>query len=440
VHLLSLKDLALGAYVADMAARGIVSFKIEGRLKDVCYVRNVTAHYRRVLDKVLAGEVAAQVTGAADGLAGPSVSGLSAGPGGYRRASCGRVYLTFEPDLNKGFHRPYGTHFIDPAVRGEKASIHTPKAMGEPIGRVRTGKGRRWLVDTAATLLPGDGLCFFDGRRQLVGFGLNAVQPGDTAGACWVVAAKDVPLSAGTALFRNQDVAFEKALRAERAAVRRVAVAGGFAYRDGQARLWARDEEGLEVVCTWQADYAAADHPDRMRENFLKQIRKTGDLPFEWVDFELETPPFIPIAELNARRRELLSALYGKRVAAHAARPQAVAPVVPTPLSAPPTDENGRPLAELDYRANVANAWAEAFYRRRGVEHVARERRPGQWLMQCKYCIRYELRQCPRHFKSVDPDYQQDLYLVYKGHTFALHFDCAHERMEVCALQNGREA
>lgn len=442
LHLLSLKDLALGAYMADMAAQGVRSFKIEGRLKDICYVRNVTAHYRRVLDKVLAGEAAA-----------------------YRRASAGRIRLAFEPDLEKGFHRPYGTHFIDAAGHGEKASLHTPKAMGEAIGRVFSGSGRRWLLETDKPLRSGDGLCFFDASRQLIGFGVNEVQADAARKGVRVQAAKEVPLFPGAFVYRNQDVAFEKLLRSERAAERRVAVRGGFSYEAGTATLWVRDEEGLEVRLAWQADYAAAENAGRMRENLLKQMRKTGDLPFEWVDFEAGTPPFIPIAELNARRRELLAALYEKRVEAHAVRPQvpsvmgmepslqptlgSVAHVeakrrVPPPAvalsPAPPTDENGRPLTELDYRANVANGWAEKFYRAHGVEKITRERRPGQWLMQCKYCIRYELRQCPRHFKNTDPDYQQDLYLIYKAHTFALHFDCARERMEVYAVKNGHDA
>lgn len=416
LHLLSLKDLALDAYVADMAARGIRSFKIEGRLKDICYVRNVTAHYRRVLDRVMA----------------------EAGAAAYRRASVGVVRLGFEPDLEKGFHRPYGTHFINPAATGEKASLHTPKAMGEPIGRVLSGSGRRWLLETAKPLRSGDGLCFFDAERQLVGFGLNGAQA-DKAKACVrIQTAKDVALFPGAQVFRNQDLAFEKLLRSERAAYRRVAIRGGFTYAQGQAALWAQDEEGIEVRLAWPATYAAAENEARMRDNLSKQMLKTGDLPFEWTDFDAGTPPFIPIAELNARRRELLSALNEKRVAAHAAALGAAAAPPTHPL--PPTDENGRVQTQLDYRANVANDWAERFYRQRGVTQITRERMPGQWLMQCRYCIRYELKQCPRHFKNTDPDYRQDLYLIYKAHTFALHFDCAHERMEVCALKNGRDA
>ncbi|MDE7150074.1 MAG: U32 family peptidase, partial [Bacteroidales bacterium] len=317
LHLLSLKDLALDAYVADMAARGIRSFKIEGRLKDICYVRNVTAHYRRVLDKVLAGEAAA-----------------------YRRASAGRVSLAFESDLEKGFHRPYSTHFIDPDACGEKASLYTPKAMGEEIGRVVSGSGRRWLLETAKPLRSGDGLCFFDASRQLVGFGLNEVRP-EAGGAArrnsvYIHAAKDVPLFPGAVVYRNQDTAFEKLLRSERAAERRVAIRGGFSYETGTAALWVRDEDGLEVRLVWPADYAAAENVGRMRENLRKQMLKTGEMPFEWTDFDAGTPPFIPIEELNARRRELLAALYEKRVAAHAVQPQAVSPVVPK-LAAPPT-------------------------------------------------------------------------------------------------------
>ncbi|MDE6440695.1 MAG: U32 family peptidase, partial [Bacteroidales bacterium] len=414
LHLLSLKDLALDAYVADMAARGIRSFKIEGRLKDICYVRNVTAHYRRVLDRVMA----------------------EAGAAAYRRASVGGIRLGFEPDLEKGFHRPYSTHFIDPAATGEKASLYTPKAMGEPIGRVLSGSGRRWLLETAKPLRSGDGLCFFDAERQLVGFGLNEVQA-EQSNRVRIQTAKDVALFPGAQVFRNQDLAFEKLLRSERAASRRVAIRGGFTYGQGRAALWAQDEEGIGVRLEWPAEYAAAENDARMRDNLLKQMLKTGDLPFEWTDFDAGTPPFLPIAELNARRRELLAALYEKRVAAHAAKTPVSAPPADTQ---PPTDENGRVQTQLDYRANVANEWAGRFYRRRGVTRITRERQPGQWLMQCRYCIRYELKQCPRHFKNTDPDYSQDLFLIYKAHTFALHFDCAHERMEVCALKNGRDA
>ena len=443
LHLLSLKDLSLAAYVADMAAGGVRSFKIEGRLKDICYVKNVTAYYRRVLDKVIGGAASAP----------------------YRRASFGRTTLGFEPDLEKGFHRPYSTYFLDPTKRGEKASIHTPKAMGEYIGRVARGAERRWQIETDKTLCNGDGLCFFDEQNQLVGFGVNEVAGGSTPRTVQITTAKPVPLFAGAAVYRNQDVTFEKALRADSAAERRIAIRGGFTYQDGQAGLWAQDEEGIEERLTWVGNYAAAESEGRMRENLFKQLQKTGEVPFEWADFSVEIPqgapvPFIPLAELNARRRELLSALYEKRLRAHTphtAAPEGlgadgvglaphavptahvphVAPNVPT---LPVTDENGRPVKTLDYRANVANAWAEQFYQSRGITHITRQRQSGQWLMQCKYCIRYELRQCPRHFKQTDPDYQQDLFLIHKAHTFALKFDCAHERMEICATQNGQPA
>lgn len=450
LHLLSLKDLSLAAYVADMAAGGVRSFKIEGRLKDICYVKNVTAYYRRALDKVIGGVSACGVSTCGDTASAP-----------YRRASFGHTTLGFEPDLEKGFHRPYSTYFLDPTKRGEKASIHTPKAMGEYIGRVARGAGRSWQIETDKTLCNGDGLCFFDEQNRLVGFGVNEVAVGSTPrtasafstasapGTVKITTAKPVPLFAGAAVYRNQDVAFEKALRLDSAAERRIAIRGGFTYQAGHAGLWAQDEEGIEERLTWVGNYAAADSEGRMRENLFKQLQKTGEVPFEWADFSVEIPqgapvPFIPLAELNARRRELLSALYEKRLRAHTphtAAPATNAPyAAPNTPTAPVTDENGRPVQTLDYRANVANAWAEKFYQSRGIEQITRQRQSGQWLMQCKYCIRYELRQCPRHFKQTDPDYQQDLFLIHKAHTFALKFDCAHERMEICATQNGQPA
>lgn len=399
-HLLSLRDLALDSYIADMADKGISSFKIEGRLKDVCYVRNVTAYYRRKLDSIIEGKDI------------------------YTRASCGQTKLFFTPDLQKGFHRPYTSYNIE-GTRQKIASLNTPKAIGEEIGEVTQGRETIWTIKTGLELRAGDGLCFFDKEKQLIGFGINKVRKiGDFTD---IMAAKPVEIPLYSKVYRNQDLAFEKAL-GDKSAERKIAISGSFSKHEKGYIFKVKDEEGLEVESLWSEPYTAAQSEERMRDNFLKQMGKTGDFPFVWenISIQLEEMPFIPIGEINNKRRYLLEKLSEKRVEAH--NPHlAKATIAQTYIC----NENGCKVETLDFRANVVNKLSEEFYRKRGVKKIDGSIGEGAVLMKCKYCIKYELSQCPRYFKNVSQDFQQNLYLRYKEHTFALKFDCEHEIMEV---------
>ena len=272
-HLLSLKDLNLSAHLGRLIEAGAVSFKIEGRLKDVSYVKNVTAAYSQLLDRYIACH-----------------------PGQYVRVSQGRCRYTFRPDLDRTFNRGYTTYFVD-GRQPRMASFDTPKAIGQCVGKVKELRGPSLVVAGTASFVNGDGLCFFDGN-ELKGFRVNRAE-----GNRLFPQAMPQGLAPGMLLYRSNDEGMERML-SRQSAVRKIPVtmslcasADGFVLKMGTVEVAIRQE------------HQQARTPQR--ENIIHQLTRLGDTPYECteVDIPADFNYFIPASSLSSLRRMAVEAL-----------------------------------------------------------------------------------------------------------------------------------
>lgn len=388
-HVLSLKDLNLSRRLGQLAAAGITSFKIEGRLKDRAYVRNITAFYRRELDKVIAGK-------------------------GYERASFGKNMPAFKPDPAKTFNRGYTEYFIDGNPL-DVASPDTPKFVGEALGRIFDIKEGSFKIHNAEKLHPGDGIAFFDKTGALTGSLVNGVKDGR------VRADNLKGMENGTAVFRNLDREFTKTVERD-SAQRRFAVKLEFSETAKGFVLKASDERGTAVKKELHFKKEAAKNPEAALDTIKKQLSKLGESAFylESLDVKLSAPFFIPVSILNDLRRDALAELENAGSAAPARSEIKISP-----------NSFPYPEAKLDYTANVLNSKAAAFYKRHGVTEVGRAAEAGadlsgRPLMVSRFCLVRRLGQCKKG-KPVEPMYIEDA----EGNRLRLEFDCAACRMRV---------
>jgi putative protease len=388
-HLLSLRDLNLSGQLPELLAAGVSAFKIEGRLKDRTYVANVVAHYRERLDEALRSA-------------------------GARRCSSGTSRPGFTPDLAKTFNRGFTTYFLH--GRGEAvASIETPKMIGEEIGHVASVGRRDFTLPPGLDLHPGDGLCFFDAQGQLRGTAVNAVR------GCTVTPDKMEGIQPGTVIHRNHDHQFLSQVAKSRPQ-RRIAVQLTF----GALGLAALDEDGNRAQAPLSAAAQPARNPERALETIQRQFAKTGDTEFECsqVSVELQPVPFLPVATLNALRRDLLDRL---RAVREANRPRWLGGIVP--------NDAPFPELELSYLGNVLNRQAEAFYRRHGVTRIEPAAESGldlrgRRLMTTRYCLKQQLGLCPREC-AAEPLAEPLALIDEEGHRLELRFECAGCHMEI---------
>ncbi len=360
--LLSLRDLKLSNRLADLAEAGVTSFKIEGRLKSISYVRNVVRAYSRLLDDM-----------------------VSSSEGKYQRASFGRVEGGFKPDLAKSFNRGYTELYID-GHRGKWAGMDSPKWAGEPVGTVLSVKPCARGIQIAfkpltgaPALSNGDGFTFLT-HRGIEGFRGDVCQP-----RC-IIASSARGLTVGTVLYRNISASFEKSLDSN-PCKRYIRVDVKAVADSGSLRLTARSEDGREVTESLRGTAALSlgRAEGLIRENLSKH---SGIYSFSLgsIDYDGELP-FLQAAQLNAARRALAERLdamplmKGNGSLSGAARPRFGGPVAPA--------DSGTQAGEL---------------------------------MRMKYCIRYELGLCPRYNSQSSP--ASPLYLINNGVRYPLLFDC----------------
>ena len=397
-HLLSLKDFSAAQSIESMIDAGITSFKIEGRLKDISYVKNVTGYYRQLLDSIMARRE------------------------GLKPASSGSTRLFFTPDLERTFNRGFTDYFLN--NRHPMASYATQKSLGKMIGTVVSSIGNTLVINNKEPLTAGDGICFFNDEKQLEGFLVNHVNGNR------ITANKSLNISKGTQLWRNNDFAFEKQLQGN-TSERKIAVSMTLAETPDGLVLALIDEDGIKASVTEECTKEPARNETRAKETIIAQLSKLGGTPFEINNISIETKQqyFLPASMLNELRRKAVEALQEKRIDTN--RPADTILVL-----------NDIPYFQttVDGRANIVNAKAETFYRRHGVTTI--ERGPDQPgvefkddfpLMTTKYCLRYELGQCLMHKcnKTVSPDYAGDLFLYNNGNKFRLSFDCKKCEMQI---------
>ena len=384
---------------------GVTSFKIEGRLKDVSYVKNITAYYRQLLDNIMNKNFP-----------------LSTFHFPLSKSSSGNCTYTFSPDPDRTFNRGYTDYFL--RERQPMANFATQKSLGKLIGKV-TAVGRNSLtISGTEPFSNGDGLCYFDADGRLQGFLVNGVQ-GRT-----VIPNQMPDIKVGTVIWRNQDQQFEKLLQGK-SAERKIDVEMLFTATPDGFALRLTDEEGLSVTHSVAAEQQEARNSGGAENPIVKQLSKLGNTPFVATAIVDETQGryFLPAGTLNQLRREAVEQLVALRIAHH------------RPADCPRSDSGvPYPTPTLDYRANVINDKAESFYKHHGVSEIERGlEQTGDYdskaLMTTKYCLRYELGCCLRGKSESSPQLSikptDTLLLRNNDRRYRLEFDCQNCLMRI---------
>ena len=360
-HLLSLRDMARHDRLEQMMAAGVSSFKIEGRLKDIGYVKNVVAYYRRAIDEVIERH-----------------------PERYRRASYGKTELTFEPALEKSFNRGFTHYFLDerrPKDGTAIASIDTPKSQGEPLGHVARCNGNTLTIDTRATLANGDGLSYHDAQGTFTGTRVNRVLGNGT-----VLLREPCAIPHGTAIYRTSDKAFTDLL-SKPSANRTIAVDATLRYTNGLLALTLDDEHGNRVTHTVECELQPADKPQDDRQK--AELAKLGGTIYRLREAQVHGDVFIPASLLSRLRRETVELLDRTQL-------------ITRPVEKRIPEDTGflYPFTILAPADNVANRLAEQLYRDHGVTHIipaleaGTPAAPATPLMHTRYCLRRQLGAC----------------------------------------------
>ncbi len=402
--ILSLKDLNLKNRLEDLADAGICSFKIEGRLKNISYVKNVVREYSLAIDEICKKQ-----------------------PEKYRRASFGEVYGGFTPAPDKTFNRGYTELFID-GKRVSWAAMDTPKSMGEKIGIVKSI--RKVGKDTMEILIKplinnlelrnGDGFSFV-GKNDIIGF------RGDLCNDNRIITKSIIGLKEGIILYRNISVAFEKELENNKC-TRYIKAGINISinhYNESTYKIIAKvcTEDGRCVESKFDVNQERAENVERMKNLILSQLsKKTGIYDFfTFKDeiYKLEDIPYMSTAFLNSIRRDLAAKLD-------------MYPCIKIPLQTGIQGNINLKEKDISYKYNIANHIAESVYKSNGADSIEKAyeltHRSNIELMRTKYCVRFEIGRCPKYQKGKD---NSPLYITNNGRRLSLHFDCKKCEMTV---------
>ena len=411
-YLLSLKDMCQLDRLGDLLEAGVCSLKIEGRLKDANYVKNVVATYSEALNAYIAKHT-----------------------GKYCRSSYGRCTYTFTPALEKTFNRGF-THYFFNGRQKDISSFNTPKAMGEYVGYVKEIRRGSFNVAGTAMFANGDGLCFFNRQKKLEGFRVNRVENNRL-----YPLTMPKNLEPGMALYRNNDIEFERAMQGK-TATRKLQVRFVVDVVDGKLTFTATDE------CGRSANVVLNETPEKAQksqhDNIVKQLEKLGNTAWTANEISIKNSAdefFIPSSRLAALRRELLEALENPPISNHTDK-QAVVETATDSENA-----NNTVYADTINIANVANTTAQNYYAAHGVKNAPTafelnsDYKAGSTtapsavppLMTCRYCLRYALGYCVKN-GGKRPTWHEPLHLEAKnGIRVRLAFNCAKCQMEVYA-------
>ncbi|MCX6142388.1 MAG: U32 family peptidase [Ignavibacteriales bacterium] len=391
-HVLSLKDLNLSDYLSNLVDAGVTSFKIEGRLKEVSYVKNITAFYRAKLDAVIEERE------------------------GFRRSSSGRTSFFFTPDPEKTFNRGTTDYFIRRRTP-EIVSLRTPKSVGKLLGTVQSVGSGFFVLQTTDEFHNGDGICFFGEDDELMGINVNRVEvnrifPNSMEG-----------IEPGVVVYRNYDHEFVQLLKSD-SARRTVDVDFTFNENLDGFELRAVDENGNEATHRLTHTKEIARKHDTALKAIKTQLSKLGDTIFNAKSVTIEATQafYLPVRVLNQLRRDCVAALEAERLRNTPRQVKTIAP-----------NDFPYPEKRLTYSANVVNEKAAAFYRRHGVQEIEKglelqNDASGKILMTTRHCLKFQFDLCRGEKGSAE-----ELYLSDGKTSYKLDFDCEQCVMKIVA-------
>lgn len=396
-HLLSIKDLDLSDQLPNLIEAGITSFKIEGRLKDIVYVKNNTSFLRKKLDAFLENNDS------------------------FQKASSGRTFYNFEPEMDRSFNRGYTDYFVN--QRKEKiGNWESPKSQGQYIGKITEIKANGYVIENHDKLNNGDGLFFINEEGIADGVQINIIV-NDI-----VVPNTFKNIAVGTVIYRNSDAEFNRIVEKENAAVRKIGVSLRFSETEEGFQLTVVDEDGHKSVASLITEKELAKSEESVIPNISKNLVKTGNTPFIVDDIKVEFTQnwFLPISKVNEVRRIALEQLIDIRINEYDRKEfQVTKSDIPYPTE------------KLDFTFNVSNKLARAFYKRHGVTEIEKafelQWDPGKArVMTTKYCVKYELGKCARFQRETMGEKVKEPLTLKHGETeYKLKFNCKPCEMEI---------
>ena len=405
-HFLSMKDNDQSTNLRALIDAGVSSFKIEGRYKDLPYVKNATAHYRQLLDEILEHY--------------PD----------YQPSSAGKTTYTFSPQPEKTFNRSATDYFAN-GRQADIGAFDTPKFSGEELGKV-TKVGKDFIeINTEVTLHNGDGVCFFDVHKELVGLRVNTVQSASKYSQRLYPNEMPADIRNNTMVYRNRDHAFMRLLEKDSAS-RKIAVDMHFTETHDGFALTVTDEQGFSAVETIAAEKQAANDAAKAEASLHDNLAKLGNTDFvaRNIQLQMQQTWFVPASIVNQLRRDAIAQLEAARAQGYTRPPRRAAAEPPALY----------PEDNLSFLANVYNQQARAFYQQHGVKIIAKAYEANEELgevplMITKHCLRYSHGLCPKEAKGVigvqGTVTAEPMTLISGNDRYTLKFDCKPCEMHV---------
>jgi putative protease len=399
-HLLSLKDLNLSEHIPELIRAGITSFKIEGRLKDIAYVKNVTSYYRKIIDQ--------------------TISSLN----GFQKASSGTVLYNFTPDLEKTFNRGYTDYFFKGRSKNI-TSFDSPKSTGKQVAHVIDIRNQYFTISSLEPIHNNDGLCYFDATGNLQGIKVNRVE-GEK------VFPLTMPnLEKGQLLYRNHDHAFTQQLESF-TSNRKIDIEIQFTEESDRYNLQIMDEDRITAMLTIEKEFDEARDSSKALQTIKEQLAKFGQTIFHPINVtvQLNVIPFISIGRLNELRREIAGLLIQNRLTLYKEIQQDAHLTADKNRHSQEALSTPFPVNQLTYSGNIVNKPAANFYKRHGVELIEDgfeliDDFTNKQLMTTHHCLKYSFGLCPNKQQSnLNKEFKDPLFLVTSRRRYRLEFDC----------------
>lgn len=396
-HLLSIKDLDLSDQLPNLIEAGITSFKIEGRLKDLVYVKNNVAYLRQKLDSFLENNEQ------------------------YQKASSGRTIINFDPQMDRSFNRGYTDYFVNQRTQ-KIGSWESPKSQGQYIGKVTNHADKGYFIENADQLNNGDGLYFINENGEADGLQINVVLNDLVIPNTY----KSIPV--GTDIYRNSDAAFNRLVEREDATIRKIGVKMTLNETNEGFELIVVDEDGHTSSANVAVEKEVSNKGEQVLEDIKKNLSKTGNTPFivDELELNLTNNWFLASSKVNEMRREALDKLITVRIDEYVRLERQIVKT-----------DHPFPVQQLDFTYNVSNRLARQFYKRHGVIEIEKafelQWDPGKSrVMTTKYCVKYELGKCPKFQReSMGEKVVEPLTLKHGENEYKLKFNCKPCEMEI---------